>query len=214
MPKTSVLAAWAEAVPADFRFVLKASRRITHQAKLVNVAESCGYLARGAEVLESKLGAVLFQLPGYLRKDIERLRSFLDVWPKALPAAIEFRHDSWIDDETHDLLTQRNVALCVSHESGDPPACLATTGWAYLRLRGERYSTTQLARWQRGCAEQTVARKNETGASADDYQGFAFFKHEDAGAGPKLAQKFLQLTSKPEPKRARRAKAKQRQSRE
>ena len=113
MPRTQVLEAWADAVPKDFRFVIKASRRITHEQKLVDADESTDYLARKLEVLDGKLGAVLFQLPPYLRKDIERLRAFLKVVPASMPAAIEFRHASWFDDETFDLLSSHDrVAFC------------------------------------------------------------------------------------------------------
>src|SRR5437867_12429403 len=34
MPKASVLEAWAAEVPPDFKFVLKAAQRITHQQRL------------------------------------------------------------------------------------------------------------------------------------------------------------------------------------
>lgn len=195
MPRSQVLESWAEAVPQDFRFVLKASRRITHQAKLENAEEPTQYLAQRAALLESKLGAVLFQLPSYIRKNPELLNRFLDTWPDTLPAAFEFRHDSWFDDEIFDLLTQRGVALCVSDdEKHTLPKRLATTDWLYLRLRRPDYQSPTLAKWQRDCAKSAAKT------------GFVFFKHEDAGVGPKLAAQFLALANKPEPKRAKRVK--------
>jgi hypothetical protein len=46
MPKTAVLESWAAAVPADFQFVLKAHRRITHMQRLKDSGESVSFLCR------------------------------------------------------------------------------------------------------------------------------------------------------------------------
>ena len=183
MPRRSVLATWRDAVPADFRFSIKASRRITHQARLRNCAEPVDYLATGLETLGDKLGCVLFQLPPYLRRDNERLDAFLSIWPKAFPAALEFRHDSWFDDETAETLGRHDAAICVSEDGELPmPEFVATTDWAYLRLRKPDYDERTLRTW--------IDRTADSGTT----RGFAFFKHEDEGAGPKLASRFLGLT--------------------
>ncbi|MCZ6640660.1 MAG: DUF72 domain-containing protein [Gammaproteobacteria bacterium] len=191
MPRTSVLENWSASVPAHFRFVIKASRRITHHARLQGAEESINYLATRVAVLEDKLGAVLFQLPPFLRKDIDRLKAFLVVWPKALPAAIEFRNESWFDEETFDLLRAHAIAIVVSEDGDLPsPAEIATTDWLYLRLREPGYSSQKLAGWVRK-ARASGARKT-----------LAFFKHEDDGAGPELANRFLRLAEAPQPARA------------
>ena len=108
--------------------------------------------------------------------------AFLEGWPRELPAAFEFRHDSWFDEEVMELLRHRGAAICVSDDGKMAlPAAFATTDWVYFRLRREAYDETALTHWH--------ARAIETGAR----HGFAFFKHEDAGAGPKLAKAFLDL---------------------
>src|SRR6478672_6348847 len=65
MPRTSVLEGWTTQVPEDFRFAIKASRRITHigRLKAESVAESLGYLYRGLAALGDRRGPVLYQLP-------------------------------------------------------------------------------------------------------------------------------------------------------
>ena len=182
MPRRSVLATWRDAVPANFRFSIKASRRITHQAKLQDCEEPVDYLATGLETLGDKLGCVLFQLPPYLRKDNERLDDFLSIWPKAFPAALEFRHASWFDDETAETLKCHDAAICISEDGKLPMAeFVATTDWVYLRLRKPNYDNDALSYWAERAAASGAAR------------GFAFFKHEDEGAGPKLATRFLDL---------------------
>ncbi len=181
-PQTHVLEGWRDAVPEGFRFVIKAPRRLTHQSRL---DDDGAFLAERVATLEDRLGCVLFQLPGYLRKNIERLDTFLDRWPRELRAAFEFRHDSWFDEEVMDVLRQRGAAICVSDDGKlAMPTVLATTDWVYFRLRREAYDAPALAQW--------LARADETGAR----QGFAFFKHEDAGAGPKLATAFLKLADR------------------
>lgn len=179
MPRTHVLENWRDAVPQGFRFVIKASRRLTHQSRL---DDDGAFLADRVGKLEDRLGCVLFQLPPFFRKNVERLDTFLEKWPRELPAALEFRHVSWFDEEVMDVLRRRGAAICVSDDGKMAlPEVLATTDWLYLRLRGEAYDTSDLAQW--------LARADETGA----HHGFAFFKHEDAGAGPKLATAFLEL---------------------
>ena len=182
MPRTHVLEGWRDAVPEGFRFVIKAPRRLTHQARL---DDDGAFLAERVATLEDRLGCVLFQLPPYLRKNVERLDTFLDRWPRELPAAFEFRHVSWFDEEVMDVLRRRGAAICVSDDGKMAlPTVLATTDWVYFRLRREAYDEGALARW--------LVRADETGAC----HGFAFFKHEDAGAGPKLAAAFLKLADR------------------
>ncbi len=184
MPRRNVLATWRDAVPANFRFSIKASRRITHQARLKDCEEPVDYLSAGLLTLGDKLGCVLFQLPPYLRKDTERLDAFLSIWPRAFPAALEFRHESWLDDETADVLRRHGAAICVSEDGELPmPAVLATTDWLYLRLRKPDYDGQALGTW--------IERANDSGAA----RAYAFFKHEDEGAGPRLASRFLELAA-------------------
>ena len=183
MPRSEVLRTWSEAVPDDFRFAIKASRQITHQARLANCEEAVEYLAARLETLGDKLGCVLFQLPPYLRKDTDRLDSFLKLWPSAFPAAVEFRHASWFDAETATTLSKHGASLCVSEDGKLPlPDRLSTTDWLYLRLRKSSYRADALQAW--------LERAAATGAE----RGFAFFKHEDAGTGPALARQFLDLS--------------------
>src|SRR5262249_56937 len=65
MPKVTVLEHWSQATPERFRFAIKASRRITHDARLKadEAADSVAYLYRNLAALGSKRGPVLFQLP-------------------------------------------------------------------------------------------------------------------------------------------------------
>lgn len=150
MPKTSVLEHWAAATPERFRFAIKASRRITHDARLKAdmAADSVAYLYRTLDALGGKRGPVLFQLPPFLKKDLSRLVDFLNVLPDDHRAAFEFRHDSWFDDDVYSSLKESGAALCLSEREDDaPPPLVETAPWGYVRLRLEAYSDDDLAQW-------------------------------------------------------------------
>ncbi|MDP1929597.1 MAG: DUF72 domain-containing protein [Thiobacillus sp.] len=184
MPTAALLQAWAAEVPADFRFVLKASLRITHQHRLVDADEDVGYLLDVAATLQQRLGALLFQLPPNLKKDVARLDAFLALLPPPHRAALEFRHPSWFDDDVFGLLRAHQAALCIAEAEGDLVVpCVATADWGYLRLRRPDYDDAELRVWAQRVRQQ------------DWRDAFVFFKHEEAGRGPQLAQRFLQLAA-------------------
>ena len=150
MPKAEVLARWAQSTPENFRFAIKASKRITHIARLAAdaSAEPVAYLYKNLAVLGAKRGPVLFQTPPFLKKDAARLQDFLQLLPEGHRATFEFRHDSWFDDEVYALLKSAGAALCVSErEDSTPPPLVETAPWGYVRLRLESYSDAELAAW-------------------------------------------------------------------
>ena len=150
MPKASVLENWARTAPENFRFAIKASRRITHLARLKveTAADSLAYLYRNLAALGPKRGPVLFQLPPFIKKDLPRLADFLAILPPDHRAAFEFRHDSWFDDDVYDALKSAGAALCVSErEEAAPPPLVGTAPWGYVRLRMEQYSDAELKQW-------------------------------------------------------------------
>ncbi len=180
LPRASVLAGWAEQVPERFRFTLKASRRITHFKRLKETDDETGYLIRTAASLGEKLGAILFQLPPNLSKDIGRLERFLTLLDGGTRAAIEFRHVSWFDEEVFDLLRSHGLPLCVvdSDEELAVPF-VSTAPWGYIRLRRAAYTEADLDAW--------LARIASQGWS----EAYVFFKHEDGGVGAGLAAQLM-----------------------
>ena len=60
MPVESVLASWAEQVPQDFLFALKAPQVITHFKKLKNVFEETEYLFKAVLSLDTNWGRSFF----------------------------------------------------------------------------------------------------------------------------------------------------------
>jgi len=169
MPRTPMLENWAATTPPDFRFAIKASRRITHMARLKaeSVGDSVGFLYTALEALGPKRGPVLFQLPPNLKKDLPRLQAFLPMLPKDHRAAFEFRNDTWFDDDVYEALRGAGASLCFSErEDNAPPPLVETAPWGYVRLRLEQYSEADLAEWARRLAK--------TGWR----ESFVYFMHE------------------------------------
>ncbi len=184
MPSVSVLEAWAGEVPGDFRFVLKAPRQITHLKRLKGAGDSVSYLLEVAGALRERLGALLFQLPPNLKKDVPRLREFLSLLPPQRRTAFEFRHQSWFDEEVFELLHDHRAALCIAEAETDLEVPFVATGdWGYLRLRRPDYDDVELKRWVELVREQ------------DWRDVFVFFKHEDEGKAPRMAERFLELAA-------------------
>ncbi len=169
MPKTEVLANWAATVPANFRFSIKASQRITHMSRLKaeSAAEPLGYLYRNLAALGARRGPVLFQLPPHLKKDLPRLVDFLALLPGGHNAAFEFRSDTWFADDVYDALKAAGAALCLSErEDNAPPPLVETAPWGYVRLRLETYTDADLKQWVRTLEATSWS------------EVFAYFMHE------------------------------------
>ena len=182
LPKESVLQNWAEQVSPEFRFVLKAPQKITHVKRLKEADEEVKYLFGAENSLGRNKGAVLFQLPPSLRKNLLTLQSFLSILPTDRPIAFEFRHPSWFDEDVFACLRERNCALCLAEmDDSENYDLVPTATWGYLRLRRPDYTPTDLRNWKQRILSQPWDH------------AYVFFKHEDEGIGPKLAAQFLEL---------------------
>ena len=183
MPKTVVLENWSRATPQDFRFAIKASRRITHMARLKaeTAADSVAYLYKNLAALGAKRGPVLFQLPPFMKKDLPRLDEFLKLLPQGHHAAFEFRNDSWFADDVYDSLRRAGASLCHSErEDNAPPPLVETAPWGYVRLRLETYSDQDLRQW------------SERLAATQWRQIYVYFMHEPTA--PRYARTLMSFS--------------------
>ncbi len=181
MPKTELVSGWAAQVGDGFRFVLKAPQRITHRERLEGSEQSLEWFLSAARVLGQKLGALMFQLPPFFKKDLPRLAAFVELLPADVNAAFEFRNTSWFSDDVYDALRSRNVALVGgdAEDADKSPPLVATADFGYLRLRAAEYSEPDLAGW----AERIGGQPWKS--------AFVFLKHEVLG--PAYAEKLAEL---------------------
>jgi uncharacterized protein YecE (DUF72 family) len=186
MPKVSVLENWVKCTPPQFRFAIKAPRRITHMSRLKadSAADSVAFLYKNLAALGAKRGPVLFQLPPFMKKDLPRLSEFLRLLPEGHGAAFEFRNDTWFADDVYDALKGAGAALCLSErEDNAPPPLVETAPWGYVRLRLENYSDDDLAQWARRLAA-TAWRET-----------YVYFMHEPTA--PAYAQTLMRSAKAP-----------------
>ncbi|MGO9802071.1 MAG: DUF72 domain-containing protein [Steroidobacteraceae bacterium] len=182
VPNQKILAGWDRETPPAFRLTLKAPKRITHIARLHDCADLLQYFLKTAATLGPKLGAILFQLPPYFRKDLAVLDEFLALLPPHTCAAFEFRHASWMDAEVFARLKAAGLALCVADSEKFSTPVEITAPYAYFRLRDEGYTPEDLKRWAGVIREHT----------GDCSDVFVYFKHEEAGKGPEFARMLLE----------------------
>ncbi|HEX8310083.1 MAG TPA: DUF72 domain-containing protein [Chthoniobacteraceae bacterium] len=181
IPKPTTFERWAERTPEQFRFSLKAPQRITHFAKLQGCGDTLRYFCEVAGALGPKLGAILFQLPPSLKKDVALLEEFLAELPSGTRAAFEFRHKSWLDDAVYQVLRERGAALCIARSDDFETPIVATASFGYLRLRQIHYSETDLDFWAATITAQ--AQWEDT---------YVYFKHEESGTGPRFGAQLLE----------------------
>jgi uncharacterized protein YecE (DUF72 family) len=185
IPSEKVLAGWAAQVPTDFSFVVKASRRVTHNSRLADQDGSLEYFLHAVNPLGDRLGPTLFQLPPTFKKDAARLGDFLARLPRRWRAAMEFRHSSWFDDEIYELLRSRDVALVAVDEDeseGTGAPLVLTASWGYLRLRRGAYDPSALDGW---------AERIRVSPWSEAY---VFLKHEDGSPrGPAAAEELQSI---------------------
>jgi len=183
IPNARTIENWRKLTPEKFRFSLKAPQKITHFAKLRDCDDTLTYFYKVISALGQRLGSVLFQLPPFLKKDVTLLSDFLRCFPDGMQAAFEFRHASWFDDEVFAQLRAHNAALCVTESEKLSTPIIATADFGYLRLRRGDYVAADIARWT-----ETIRAHEDNWSNA-----FVYFKHEESGIGPQLADEMLKL---------------------
>ncbi len=88
-PTVEKIDGWCAATPADFRFVVKAQRGASIRSLYADPATSVPWLTETLPAFGERLGAVLFRVPGEVKRQDERLAGLLGAWPATLPLVLE-----------------------------------------------------------------------------------------------------------------------------
>ena len=187
-PTLEAVRGWYERTPAEFRFSWKASKFITHWKRLLITAESSLELTETRlELLDGKLGPVLFQLPPRMHANRERLASFLGILRPGRRYTFEFRHPSWYEPSILDLLREHDAALCLSDHAAAPSPWEVTASFVYVRGHGPtgryhgHYPDETLGAWARD------ARRWR----AEGRDVWCFFDNDQKSAAPLDAERLL-----------------------
>ncbi len=193
LPTENAVRAWRDSAPEGFLFAWKVSRFITHMKRLKDVEDSIDLVFGRMAALGDAFGSVLFQLPPTFRADAqtrERVARTLSLAPPRHRYAFEFRHPSWYEAATLDLLRDHNAALCISDHADAPAPWVATADFVYVRAHGTNgryagsYSRETLQDWTR-----PIARWNEEGRDV-----YVYFDNDIKSAAPGDARELLRLT--------------------
>ncbi|HKC19931.1 MAG TPA: DUF72 domain-containing protein [Candidatus Dormibacteraeota bacterium] len=181
-PPESTLQKWVSQVPPGFRFCMKANRGLTYSADSFDRVGLARIFGERIAPLGDRLGPVLLQFPPVRRKNTQLLDSLLSAVRR--PVAAEFRHESWFDDETYEVLREHGAALVVTDEEKWPRApLLQVSSIAYFRLR-RRYDAASLRSWM----------EELKSALASHQEVHVYFRHDPRS--PALAQRVLKLAGK------------------
>jgi len=183
-PSEKTLSSWVAATPPGFVFALKMHQRVTHTHRLREGGrESLEYFLASLAPLHDagRLGPVLLQSPPDLKADPDRLRRFLDLLPRDLRFAFEFRDPSWFRDEVYALLRDHGAALCIAEAEELTTPDEVTAGFAYYRLRKPPYDEVALERLRRRAGELTRGGRDV----------YLLFKHEEDAGGALEAERVL-----------------------
>ncbi|MFW5821569.1 MAG: DUF72 domain-containing protein [Bacteroidota bacterium] len=188
IPEKKTLKEWMKTTPKDFRFAVKGSRYITHMKKLKDPEEHLDNFYEGIEALMDKTEIILWQLPGNLHKNKEKIENFCDLLNKDFKNVIEFRHKSWFDEEIYELLAKYDVISCSLSAPDDLPEELEDrTGTSYLRFHGKKewydynYSKRELEKW---------SKKIEDSEAKDHY---VYFNNDHEAHSAENAQTLKEL---------------------
>jgi len=136
-PRKEVMRRWYERSPADFTFAVKAPRHITHFKKFRDAQQmSSDFNGTAREALGEKLGCVLFQFPSNFVYEEERLLRITEMLDASVPNVLEFRHESWWNDEVYRTLRKANVTFCSMSHPSLPDDVIVTTDKLYYRFHG------------------------------------------------------------------------------
>jgi uncharacterized protein YecE (DUF72 family) len=189
LPSAKTIRRWYDQVPDRFRYATKGSRLITHFRRLADCASELDTYLDRITGLKAHLGAILWQLPPDLERDVGRLESFLCLLPASVRHAMEFRHPSWLDDRTFEVLGEHGVA-CVSVSSQQMPRDFSMTAdFAYARFHGltsgfaHDYNEAELQPWADFLAK----------VAADDKDGFVYFNNDARARAPKNARELITM---------------------
>lgn len=124
MPSRQQVITWREKTPEYFRFFPKITQSISHMRRLNDVQSLTTEYCDNISNFEDRLGMVFLQLhDNFKYKNYDRLISFIESFPKAIPLAVELRNTEWFNDkaiseEVYTLFEKHGVSNIVVDTAG------------------------------------------------------------------------------------------------
>ncbi|RPI16852.1 MAG: DUF72 domain-containing protein [Ignavibacteriae bacterium] len=199
-PALSTFKKWHDEAKEGFVFTIKLSRFISHIKRLVldddEIRSVITYILQNVKELGEHLGAILIQLPPSLKSNNERLEKFLDFFTGEIKKldynpdiAIEFRHETWFNEDTYGILRKYNIAFVISDSTAWPTAHVFTAEHSYIRFHGPEklfaslYSDEQMKWWADFILEHKEIKKF-----------YVYFNNDEHGYAIVNSKKLIELT--------------------
>jgi uncharacterized protein YecE (DUF72 family) len=145
VPMASTVRNWADQVPEDFKFTFKLWRGITHEKGLVFNPDDVSRFVQVINQVGAKKGCLLIQFPPSLKAIMQpQLENLLNAVAQADPekqwkVALEFRHSSWYEENTFDLLDHFGYGIVLHDKPGSAPDLAESDlDFKYLRFHGPK----------------------------------------------------------------------------
>lgn len=193
LPRPSTYQNWYLQTPGDFLFSIKASRFITHIKRLKGVKRAWKTFLENALDLKEKLGPILFQFPPSFhatKENTKRLEDFLKLINNdELKYSFEFRHQSWCDKKTYDLLQKYNTAWVIADSPRYPRVDMVTADFVYIRMHGSKamFSSKYTKKELKALSQKTKKWLKE------GKKVFVYFNNDFQGYAIANAKEFLEL---------------------
>jgi len=131
-------------VHADFEFVVKAPKGMTHEREAIASVDTSFVKSLKPLIESGQLGGVILQFPQAFHLNdsaLDHLKRVADVFvPNDIKTSIEFRHSSWNQDRVYKLLEKLRLGFVnvdLPRISALPlPTNIMTNDVAYYRLHG------------------------------------------------------------------------------
>lgn len=180
-PSAATVKSWSAKTDERFRFSFKASRQITHILKLgEGSSEAADRLSKVLDLLGPRRGPVLFQLPPYSKQDLRLLEGFLSRTSGISDRVFEFRHESWLEQPTFQLLERHGAGYCIAETEDMKPTFRVTGGFAYFRLRKESYDAKAIDKWAEKISQMSGGLR----------ECYTYLRHDESGENAVLAQRL------------------------
>ena len=153
-PTVGTVKSWKrQAGRRKFVYTVKVCELITHVKRFKGtkgLVKDFGFIA---DLLGSRMGCFLFQLPPSFRYTPGRLRGILGQLDPGRRNVLEFRHRSWWDERVFAALRESGTIFCSCSGPRLPDELVKTADDVYVRFHGTKqwyrhdYSKAELAVW-------------------------------------------------------------------
>ena len=188
-PQLSFLQNWHQKSPEHFRFSVKAPKAITHYKQFHDSARFINdFYETSNKGLQEKLGPVLFQLPGRLAYNEERLERIINSLSPSFNNVLEFRHGSWWREDVYRALAKHNITFCGMSHPSLPDDVIVNTSTVYYRFHGvpDLYRSPYSKEFLQGVVNAVKSNKGVT-------TGWFYFNNDFDAVGVRNAEEMIAL---------------------